>query len=133
MKNQYVLAEDYDYQLKGYTFNNDIVFKDKSGISWGVLRRSGLLTVLKGYTFDGATGVGDGKIQENGLPQLYYPSLVHDVLYQFFKQHPLTRKQVDDIFYQMMVESGFKNAKLYRFGLKLFGGIFLKLKGNNKE
>ena len=51
-------------------------------------------------------------------------SLVHDALYQFLADGlPLTRRQADLVFLQLMRESGFRLAPIYWLFVRALGGL----------
>ena len=91
--------------------------------------KSNHLIINKGYSWDGCSpkrilfgkfivGTWDGNINpKTGLPQLYYPSLVHDSLCQF--KIP-TRKLSDDIFNWMMVGVNFPYRGIYYSMVRTF-------------
>ena len=56
--------------------------------------------------------------------QLYYPSMIHDILYDTLEQNPLSRKTIDLIFYEMCKLNNFRFAFIYYIGVRLFGGIY---------
>lgn len=120
-----------DKEYKGF-FPFDIEFKNE----W-IRIRDNEIKIRKGYAWDGCTpkikifdlgyyGTPDGVMNNDGLPLLYYPSLVHDALYQFKKEIPLTRRQADGIFAWMAHRTGFKLTMVYYYVIRLFGGLFGK-------
>ena len=120
-KYKYILEEDFHYQLEGIRLEKDFMGKDKKGRLWVFITQNGILGILKGYAWDGATLAPD-------YPEIYEATLVHDALYQFLERGmPLSRKQIDDIFLKMMENQNFKYAKIYYRAVRLFGGIFVKL------
>ena len=114
----------------GITFKNEWVKIGKHEI-----------TVYKDYAWDGCTPylfnflvwaikTPDGICKE-GKQILYYPSLIHDVCYQFKKEIPLSRKEVDRMFLHDMRRKGFLLANLYYLMVRLFGGFFGKWTHHN--
>lgn len=106
---------------------------------WLLLSKSGRLAIEAGYSWDGCSpkvsingrifGVPDGPINpDTGLPRTYRASLVHDALLQASADpsFPLTRQQVDQIFYDILVKDGFKYAWLYYEGVKHLGGLYTR-------
>ena len=66
----------------------------------------------------------DGKSIQQGnefLPITYKASLIHDVCYQFKKEIPLTRYEVDKLFYSVLKTYNFKLAKIYYIAVRCFG------------
>lgn len=119
-KYKYVLEDSKHFDLE---IKLKEVFKGKGedGTLWVFITQNGILEILKGYAWDGATFAPD-------FPEIYEATLVHDALYQFLeKGMPLSRKQIDDIFLKMMEKQNFKYAKIYYRAVRLFGGIFVKL------
>lgn len=117
-KYKYTLEEDYVYfsGIKNRKFEGE----DKTKRIWLRILPNGAIFIPKGYSWDGATLAPD-------FPELYYPTLVHDALYQFLPHTPMSRKEIDDIFLKMMQEENFKYAKIYYRAVRWFGGIFVKL------
>lgn len=117
-KYKYTLKEDYHYDL-GITLPKSFIGMSNEK-PYMMISPEGLLTVFKGYAWDGATSAPD-------YPEIYYATLVHDALYQFLPKTPMSRKQIDDIFLKMMLENNFKYARIYYRAVRWFGGIFVKL------
>jgi hypothetical protein len=101
--------------------------------------KNGEVYIPRGYSWDGCSpkfkfldilwGVPDGSSHENDfLPKTYYASMVHSAIYLYRKEIPLTRKQADMIYLDMMISRGFKLAKLYWWFTRVFGGITTKWK-----
>jgi hypothetical protein len=92
--------------------------------------KNGILTIPKGYSWDGCTP----KIKVNGhiigIPDFgtktEFASLVHDVFYQYASENLLTRKQVDQLFLSLMLLSGFRGAYLYYFAVRSVAWMFWK-------
>ena len=117
-KYKYTLDKDYVYQTG--IKNRAFVGICKKGIVRLIITPDGNIRITKGYSWDGATLAPDFK-------ELYYPTLVHDALYQFLPNTPFSRKEIDDLFLRQMQEENFKLAKVYYRAVRLFGGIFVKL------
>ena len=101
--------------------NRSIVFTDEDGKIWAGMEKVGfktLLTIVKGYSWDGATCAPDFNQQ--------LAALVHDVLYQFLhtEHFPFSRRECDDAFYDLMKLSKFPLARVYRRAVRIFGGHF---------
>lgn len=125
--------------LKNRSFIND----------WLEIKKNGEI-ILKGsnndgYAWDGCSpkfnflqfmfGTPDGTININTeKPYAYYASMFHDVLYQFKKDIPLSRKESDIIFKKLLKREGFIWYWLYYIGVRI-GGIFYgnwKIKKSSK-
>jgi hypothetical protein len=52
-----------------------------------------------------------------------HASLVHDALYQYLDNIPLSKIKVDHLFYQMLLEAGMPEllARIYHFSVHKFG------------
>jgi hypothetical protein len=52
-----------------------------------------------------------------------YASLVHDALYQYLDSIPISKKNVDKLFYEMLCDSGVSRplAKIYHLAVRFFG------------
>lgn len=93
----------------------------------------GTITIGPGYAWDGCSpawcfgglwlGTPDGPLRPDGRPQSYEASLVHDVLCQFAPRVGMTKAQVSDLFYAMLIEGGFPpwRARIYRAAVYAFG------------
>lgn len=68
---------------------------------------------------------GDGVLQTRSTfwPQAHQASLVHDALYQYLGMIPIAKREVDQLFGEMLIESGFPRilAWLYRSAVHRFG------------
>jgi Protein of unknown function (DUF1353) len=53
----------------------------------------------------------------------HHASLVHDALYQYLDSIPMSKKDVDNLFYDMLLESGFSVtvAKIYHLAVRYLG------------
>ncbi|MCX7097841.1 MAG: DUF1353 domain-containing protein [Methylococcales bacterium] len=58
----------------------------------------------------------------------HHASLVHDALYQYINTIPIAKKEVDQLFYDMLLASGFSVAiaTLYRLAVRYFGAREVK-------
>lgn len=107
---------------------------------WMKLDTDGSLTVkgshANGYAWDGcspkikfldtAIGTPEGVLNPNTMvSKTYYPSLVHDVFYQFSFHYKdrVKRMDVDYEFYRMLLIEKFKAARIYYAAVRIFGGF----------
>jgi len=128
------ITEDYRHQsdILGRAFNSE----------WLRLDEDGLITVKannNGYAWDGCTpkfnlldivvvGVPDGIIDIKTMkPKTYYASLVHDAFYQYLEDVPVTKSEVDRLFFEMLGE--FWLRRVYYFMVKHFGARGVKQRG----
>lgn len=134
--------EYFQTNLKGISYNQ------KEG--WYSISENGLISIhatcKDGYAWDGCTpkfvfidlifGTPDGKLDILTEKQIcYYASMVHDMIYQFKDQSPISRKDTDQIFRAMLKQSGFKLWWIYYSAVRCFGGFFgkWKTKKSNKD
>jgi len=132
------LERNYTWQSP-YAFDRDWAFQDTKGHTRLLITTDGVITVIKGYAWDGATpktcafdlvlGTPDGVVfLGTGKPKTYYASLVHDALYQFLPaDSPLTRAQADRCFLLLMEEHKFSLRRLYWIAVRLFGGLSCRI------
>ena len=112
----------YKYQLAtAYPIKINIRPRKDIDTEFIKLKRSGHLTVARGYAWDGPSGpVVDTR-------QNMRASLVHDALYQLMRKKLLSVKthkdKADKLFKKMCIEDGVSRttAQIYYFGLKLGG------------
>ncbi len=122
------IDEDYHYKT---SWKLDIPFESE----WLKISEDGVITVKAnktGYAWDGCTpkfsllnlfilGVPDGHIDYRTMkPFTYYASLIHDVLYQYLNTIPVTKKDVDLLFLNMLGD--FKLRKIYYYTVSILGG-----------
>lgn len=123
---RYKLTESYSYwhpALAGIT----------RSCPWGRIA-NGAVTINAGYAWDGCTpsiplpfglwlGTPDGRRCDDGRPQAFYASLVHDLFCQHSSILPLDKETVSTIFYDMLRERGFSpfRAALYRMAVMAMG------------
>lgn len=128
----YKFYHDQDYTFLtnhcvGY-FSNDWLKLDGYSIT---VRGSN----MTGYAWDGCSpkthildlviGTPDGMTsKETRKPITYYASMVHDCLYQFKKEVPISRKTTDLIFLEMLQEENFFFARLYYIMVRTFGWLY---------
>jgi hypothetical protein len=118
------------------TLDRDVQIRIGDGKNWGsedssFFIRDGVWNLKKGINWDGTTVVPDGRPDAEipTYPITWRASLCHDMGYYTLnrdKSFPYTRKEVDKVFLQLMLESGFKYAYLYYWGVRKFGGFFLR-------
>ena len=122
---RYKLDAPYSYQsplLAGIFFENE----------WGVMD-GGRIEVAKDYAWDGCSpawkvgpfwlGTPDGGEMQDGKPQAYYASLVHDYLCQFRADVPIRKAVTVELFREMLLNRGFSplRAAIYAKAVHLFG------------
>jgi hypothetical protein len=88
--------------------------------------QKGVLTVKRGYQFNGASPRISFMSLEIGTPQgrgnyTIEAFAVHDALYQFGRKIGLKRSCCDKILLQMLQEKGFPFAKIYYLTVRAFG------------
>ena len=132
-REKYIFTLEQDFEMTHELFSG-VIFRSKY-----LQIYDGQLFIPAGYSWDGCTpklriggklviGTPDGQIHpETGKPRTYYASLVHDALYQFSPKHGIPRKQIDDLFLEMLRMSGFRSAGLYHRAVRWFGGVFIAL------
>jgi len=113
-----------------------MAFEDREGVRWLEVTRTGAITVLSGYAWDGCTpklcaldllfGTPDGVVDvRTARPRTYYASLVHDAMYQFLGDGlGLPRGDADRFFLRLMSATGFTLRYVYFAAVRLFGGFF---------
>ncbi|MEQ6166935.1 DUF1353 domain-containing protein [Ekhidna sp. MALMAid0563] len=138
---KFVHHEDFQYEakiLKGRNCSFNFL-----EIVDGMITVKGSYNESRGYAWDGCTpkfnllhitwGNFDGKMIKHKEtvsgkttyhPMTYYASMVHDVLYQYKRCVPVTRKEADLIFYQQLKEAKFMWAWFFYAGVRLFGWWF---------
>ncbi|MCF8379414.1 MAG: DUF1353 domain-containing protein [Bacteroidales bacterium] len=127
---------------KDYKVTIDFLQNRTCDYDWLGITEDGTITVKgsfkNGYAWDGCTpkvnlfhitwGTCDGKLKRFGTgdykPYTYYASMIHDVLYQYKRCAPITRKEADIIFYRLLKQAGFMWAWVYFAGVRLLGWWF---------
>lgn len=134
----YRLPRSHSWQSP-YRFERDWAFQDKKGRTRLVISSGGVLTVTRGYAWDGCTpkfylidlvfGIPDGVVfLSTGRPKTYYASLFHDALYQFIPDGlPMSRAQADRCFLLLMTESEFALRHVYYGAVRSFGWLTLPI------
>jgi len=129
----YCIKKKYKYKssIKDCEFENE----------WFKLEKDGTITVKgtnkNGYSWDGCSpkikisdvylGTLEAVLNVNtGKSKTFYASLIHDVFYQFSKDIKsfINRKAVDNEFYVILKEHGFRFAKIYYRAVRLLGWLF---------
>jgi hypothetical protein len=133
----YVLDEDFSYNIKAYLpddFTTGCRFEDRNGNCWLEIQPDGTATVFAPYAWDGCTpkfslwdilvGTPDGMTNTcTKKPKTYYASLMHDALCQFLEASPVTRRNADRIFLELMTRDNFAPRFLYYAVVRLFGSL----------
>ncbi len=141
-------SSEEKHKIWKFVSNEDFIHKTKilEGVTcefeWLKIEEDGTITVKgsygRGYAWDGCTpkwnaiditwGNFDGKLfhfgKGNYKPYTYYASMIHDVLYQYKRSAPISRKEADDIFYEVLKNTDFMWSRTYYIGVRMFGWIF---------
>lgn len=130
---KYLFTLEADFEISHPIFENVTFMGDF------VMIAGGKLYIKAGYSWDGNTpqfklfglvriGTPNGRINpETGKPKTYYASLVHDALYQYFPKHEISRKAIDDLYFEMLKQADFKGAGVYHKAVRALGGIYIAL------
>jgi hypothetical protein len=105
---------------------------------WLQIDPDGVITVNGanegGYAWDGCSpkanflhfiwGTPDGKLDyRTERPMTYYASMIHDALYQYKKEIPISRVEADLLFMKLLRDARFMWWWLYGFAV-IVGGMF---------
>ena len=129
----YTVTEDKEFQSR--------VFNTEFENEWMKLKIDGSLVVkgsnARGYAWNGcspkiqfldtANGTPEGVLNPDTMvSNTYYPSLVHDVFYQFsfYYKNRIKRMAVDQEFYRMLLAEQFRAAGIYYAAVRIFGNFF---------
>jgi hypothetical protein len=140
----YRLESSYSW-ASGHPIDEDRFCFDRKGRLRLVIEQDGRITVTRGYAWNGCSpkvcvfdlllGTPEGAVhRETGRPKTYYASLVHDALYQFLATDiPLSRRDADAMFRQLLREADFAPASIYWLAVRLFGGLVRRGKDAKRE
>lgn len=138
VKYKWTTESTHEFHLPEYNGKPQTIYCKKEHRPLAEITPDGKLFVYKGYSWDGCTpkfevfgkvvGVWDGKTTYENRQQMYYPSLVHDVLCQIYNdQHGMnfyTRKDIDIIFHNEMthpkLDINIFHNYLYYFGVRAY-------------
>ena len=125
MENQIFYKSGYKYQLHK-TYVHQLRFRppieETVETDYIILTPDGVLTIKKGYAWDGASGpTYDSKNSMRG-------SLVHDVIYQLIRMQELPegyRDEADEELFLIVLEDGMSKfrANIWLFGVENFAGF----------
>lgn len=111
---------------------NLLNFGDASGNESRFKRK---ITIKKCYSWDGASPKFKLFGRVWGTPDFgkvtYYATLIHDVFYQFSEiadGQGVTRKMIDQFFFEKLKEENFKLSRVYYIAVRIFGLLFWKRK-----
>lgn len=104
-------SSSFDCEITGYEINHEFI----------KLTTEGVITISTGYAWDGASGPTRDSISS------MQASLVHDALYQMFREELLPQKYVkqsDQLFRRMLVQDGMSRFRAWYWyrGLRLANG-----------
>jgi len=128
----------YKYILEDDLFIQTNIFGRNFVNNWICFDELGMIRIKKGYAWDGCSpkfkafdlliGTPDGKTikHENGKHRAitYYASCLHDVIYQFKNEIPISRKEGDSLFLTQLNKVEFALTKVYLFFVRAFGWIY---------
>lgn len=111
--------------IKGRKFKND----------WIDIKENGVMIISKGYAWNGCSpkyqafdlmfGTLDGAIDQRTFkPITYFASMLHDALYQFKNDVPISRKEADLLFLIELQEKKFMWSNVYYFFVRAFGWMY---------
>ncbi|EPJ56344.1 MAG: hypothetical protein OFPI_00110 [Osedax symbiont Rs2] len=126
--NTYLYTLKKPFEFRHRHFNN--VDFEREDVKWLIIK-GGKLTISAEYSWDGCTpkwqpfglftiGTPDGALR-HGVPWIYHPSLVHDVLCQFRKILPFTQEQVTEIWSEHLQEVKWPLHAVYTYAVDKFG------------
>ena len=131
----YKLDADFTWETHRYpSLDHDFRFYDSDDHLRLTIDKAGVLTVTKDYAWNGCSpkyalfdillGTPEGATSHkaNWHGKTYYASCVHDALYQFLESGlPLTRKEADHVFLNLLQQYEFKLARAYWLAVRCFG------------
>jgi hypothetical protein len=122
----------YEYQLfQRYTIETGIRSNNGGGNDWVYITPDGLLTIAKGYAWDGPSGPA------LDTPNFLRGSLVHDALYQLIRtcvlREDTDRIKADKLLQQLVIEDGMSTLRAWWVyqAVAHFGGIYMRNKQDN--
>lgn len=122
-------TDGYKFQLEEtYTHETGLTLAAPGGNRFVQLDARGLLTIVAGYAWDGASGPAID------TPSFIRGSLVHDALYQLIRNGVLTkdehRRRADEILREIVLEDGMLPVRAWWVfhAVRTFGGHYLRNK-----
>ncbi len=118
----------YEYQLfHRYQILTGIFSVAGGGNDWVYIEPNGLLTIAKGYAWDGPSGPAIH------TPNFLRGSLVHDALYQLIRTGVLyeeDREKADQLLKTIVLEDGMNSLRAWwvHKAVSWFGGVYMKNK-----
>jgi len=118
----------YEYQLfEPYQILTGIFSAAGGGNDWVSIEPNGLLTIARGYAWDGPSG------PTIHTPNFLRGSLVHDALYQLIRTGVLStnaRSKVDLLLKELVLEDGMNSLRAWwvHKAVDWFGGVYMKNK-----
>lgn len=129
-KYRFELIEDVAIRIPALSAHRHRVsFRDGAGIEWARIEGDTLF-VRKFFSWNGCSPCfWVPLLGWCGTPTPYpviFASLIHDALYGYIwtENFPLTLKQCDDTFYNLMAANGFRGTSIYHGAVAKFGMIF---------
>lgn len=122
----YVIKKDGRYHLKQTLITKINV----SGLAYSgqtLAITDDEIAVFKPFSWDGATGIHDGRKDEQGIPLNWLATCIHDALMLEASKGgrlPLSYKQIDMIFKAELKKIDAWYRGLWYWGVRLFGRFF---------
>ncbi len=130
----YRLDDNFKWDSE-HSISEDLVFRDKTGRVRLIIEKGGIITVTRGFAWNGCSpkfcvfdilfGTPEGSIHSiSGKPKTYYASLVHDALYQFLADDlSVTRRDADRFFLLLLTKYEFAPRWFYWLVVRLLGWL----------
>jgi len=122
------LVLDFEYVFD--TKKRGANYKSQDGT---IVIEDGFIHLMPGFAWDGCSAVPSGPpdVEKPQYPQSYRASAIHDAIYRSLKDPAFkklySKSEADLFLYELLKECKFKHAKLYYWGVVIFGPLVLFL------